>query len=60
MTHHEEELKEIEFKIQAITRIINNLGQIQSFKEKKQKELIRLIARKKILENKIIEGTLLE
>lgn len=56
----EEELKETIQKINSAMRVINSPDWGKSFKQRKEKELIALLANKKDLENKITEGVLLD
>lgn len=64
MSHMENELQEIMKDIRMTTGKLNfmNANYYSSTKEKKwiEEKLLRLIAQKKLLENKIIEGVFLE
>jgi hypothetical protein len=64
MSHMENELQEIMKDIRMTTGKLNfmNANYYTSSKEKKwiEEKLLRLIAQKKLLENKITEGMLLE
>lgn len=64
MSHMENELQEIMKDIRMTTGKLNfiNSNYYSSTKEKKwiEEKLLRLIAQKKLLENKIIEGVFLE
>lgn len=64
MSHMENELQEIMKDIRMTTGKLNfmNTNYYSSTKEKKwiEEKLLRLIAQKKLLENKITEGMLLE
>lgn len=59
LSHMEEELKDIHTKMQALTVFMNS-PQLQGMKHINEKKMTRLIARKKVLEDKIAESLLLD
>lgn len=61
MSHLEQELLEMQNKIRHLTNIINSVTiRDTKYKETKKKELLDLIAKRNLLENKITESILLD
>lgn len=61
MSHLEQELLEMQNEIRHLTNIINSVTiRDTRYKESKKKELVALIAKRNLLENKITESILLD